>query len=779
MQSVAFIGHAYHQRTCSSSFFLELLCRIGNVKTFFIEPGVSPAECRRALPALDDFDMIVLWQVHEAFAALPEGHPNVVFVPMYDAMLLSDGQFFWRPQFNQAKIVAFSWGLAHQATRLGATAEVYQYFPDPKEFAVVAASGELQAFFWYRRRELGVRKVFRLLAGNTIDRLTIHDVPDPGHEVDLPSRCPPNIARIEISGWTPCAADYERMVGAANVYVAPRLYEGIGMSFLEALARGQCVVAPNTATANEYISSGTNGILYDTTRLRPVDLSQARLHGARARDSVERGHRRWMSSQERLLDFLATNGRRENWRPHQVQSIRLLPRQTSPAPKVSVVTVCRNAGAALEPTIHSVASQKDAEYEYVILDGASTDETPTVIARNAELIDRWMSRPDTGPYDAMNSAMELTRGDFVLFMNAGDTFVGPDALCRLFSGVPDDADVVYGHHLYERMDGSTELHRVADFETTWSRLQRGELWFDWLAGMPGHQATAVRRRLLTKARFDPRYRIAADHDLLFRLRASGAKFFNADELVAVYREGGLSSQQYALCRHEWRTIARAHSQRPEIDRFFDHLDRVSEGAAGPAGAGLAALFLEGKRYFIGYWWFRALLESKLGSAARKAVKSRFFGKHDGATEVTPDEWGYGVDFGESDLAPLIKELSGFSYAEGDGRWTDGTLATITFTQSLPSCFDLELDAYAFEPVSRQEITMIIGSKRVNFSVRPNEPGTHFIRVGEVESGVLRIRMHIPAVMSTNELWSDHSSETRRLGIFFRHMRFLNYTVRSN
>ena len=136
-------------------------------------------------------------------------------------------------------------------------------------------------------------------------------------------------------------------------------------------------------------------------------------------------------------------------------------------------------------------------------------------------------------------------------MNAGDLFVSDDALRRMFAHLPADADVVHGHHIYRREDDVEELHRSAEFDNTWSRLQRGHLWFDWLTGIPCHQATAVRRDLLTRLRFNPRYQIAADHDLMFRARAEGARFFNCDEVIAIYVGGGLSAQKYERCRWEW------------------------------------------------------------------------------------------------------------------------------------------------------------------------------------------------------------------------------------
>jgi GT2 family glycosyltransferase len=314
---------------------------------------------------------------------------------------------------------------------------------------------------------------------------------------------------------------------------------------------------------NEYISHGVNGLLYDPHQGRPVDFSAARAIGARARESMERGHQRWLTSIPALLDFVATPAAQLRERAGSSIPVRnqyAQKREPGPPgrPLVSVVTVCRNAAAVLEATLDSVASQTGCDFEHVVLDGVSSDNSVEIIKRHTDRIAIWRSSKDDGPYDAMNASLAIARGEWVLFMNAGDTFSSEDALRRMFTHAPDDAGVIYGHHLYRLEDGTDELHHAAEFETTWSRLRNGDLWFDWLPGIPGHQATAVRRDLLTRLRFDTRYRIAADHDLLFRARAEGARFFNCDEIIAIYAAGGLSSRNYGLCMKEWTEIAQMH-----------------------------------------------------------------------------------------------------------------------------------------------------------------------------------------------------------------------------
>jgi GT2 family glycosyltransferase len=487
---------------------------------------------------------------------------------MYDAMFWA-GNFYWKPSFANAKIACFSWALRQEVMRRGVVHAGFQYFPDPSRYTVIDEFDALRGLLWYRRREIPPSLAFQLCGDTEFERFVLHDAPDPDHQSTDPVSPPPNIRQLRRTGWSTDGAAYEAALRETNVFFAPRPMEGIGMSVLEAMASGHCVVAPNAPTMNEYISHGLNGLLYNLGRNERLDFSDARAIGRRARESIERGHQRWLSSLPELFDFVATPTATMRDSGRVVIPVRneFAAGRPHGHALVSVVTVCRDAGAVLEATMRSVLSQTGCEFEYVVLDGASTDDSVAIIQRHADRLAAWRSAPDDGPFDAMNAALDLVRGDWVLFMNAGDTFASEDALRRMFAGVPDDADIVYGHHLYELETGAQELRHAAEFETTWSRLRSGDLWFDWLTGIPCHQATAVRRDLLRRLRFDTRYRIAADHDLLFRAKAQGARLFNCDEVISVYTEGGMSGRQFLCCRNEWREIARTHGNADAAEQF--------------------------------------------------------------------------------------------------------------------------------------------------------------------------------------------------------------------
>jgi hypothetical protein len=134
---------------------------------------------------------------------------------------------------------------------------------------------------------------------------------------------------------------------------------------------------------------------------------------------------------------------------------------------------------------------------------------------------------------------------------------------------------VYGHHIRRGADGSEQLRHAADFATTWSRLRRGDLGWDWLVGIPGRSATALHRGLLVQARFDTKYHDAAGLDLLFRAHDLGLSFFNCDEVIAIQAPAGDADAYRQACAD----IARSHGDVMAVDRFFAQPDAEDDGSA--------------------------------------------------------------------------------------------------------------------------------------------------------------------------------------------------------
>lgn len=224
-------------------------------------------------------------------------------------------------------------------------------------------------------------------------------------------------------------------------------------------------------------------------------------------------------------------------------------------PLVSVITVTRNPGALLAPTLASVREQVLAtgQVETVVVDGASNDGTVAYLQANPEIVDRWTSEPDAGIYDAMNKGVQLASGEWILFLNAGDHLVGPDALQALgLSPQPDGSEVVCGGvEIRWEHEGVAAGTAGAGAVRTLIRpaLEPQLLWKRMICS---HQSLAVPRKLLVENKFDTTYKIAADHEWLARTYGAGVIVRRVAATISSVEAMGASG------RNMNRTLAEKH-----------------------------------------------------------------------------------------------------------------------------------------------------------------------------------------------------------------------------
>jgi glycosyltransferase involved in cell wall biosynthesis len=118
--------------------------------------------------------------------------------------------------------------------------------------------------------------------------------------------------------------------------------------------------------------------------------------------------------------------------------------------KLSIITINYNNKKGLEKTITSVVHQSFADYEYIIIDGGSTDGSVDVIKQYSDRVNYWVSEPDKGIYNAMNKGIRKATGEYCLFLNSGDKFTDKYILNKVFS-ISFSEDLVYGNTLYDNM----------------------------------------------------------------------------------------------------------------------------------------------------------------------------------------------------------------------------------------------------------------------------------------------------------------------------------------
>ena len=207
---------------------------------------------------------------------------------------------------------------------------------------------------------------------------------------------------------------------------------------------------------------------------------------------------------------------------------------------VSIITITYNAGRFLERTIQSIVAQAATDYEYIIIDGASTDETLDIIRRYEPNITQWISEPDRGLYDAMNKGLHRARGQYVWFMNAGDELHDSQTLPKLLERIrATTADVYYSDALFVRDDQSVVGLRSA---VTPHALPHHLSWHDLALGMKVcHQAFVARRALSPDYQID---NLSADLDWEIRCLKKARTIEYVPFVLCRYLIGGLSVQQH-------------------------------------------------------------------------------------------------------------------------------------------------------------------------------------------------------------------------------------------
>lgn len=213
-------------------------------------------------------------------------------------------------------------------------------------------------------------------------------------------------------------------------------------------------------------------------------------------------------------------------------------------PHLSIITVTYNARQTLPITLRSVQEQTWKDWEHIIVDGASTDGTIELIRAYAQDNPkvRWISEPDEGIYDAMNKGISMAQGEFLIFLNAGDSFWESTTLERLFAKAPAEADFIYGEHRYVNLQGEV-LPRRRHRPYPQNKL-RAE---DFRTGIViCHQAMIVRHQLVPL--YDPRIKIGSELDWVIRILRKNPYTYDSQMVLIRYLIGGKTE------RHIWRQI---------------------------------------------------------------------------------------------------------------------------------------------------------------------------------------------------------------------------------
>ena len=219
--------------------------------------------------------------------------------------------------------------------------------------------------------------------------------------------------------------------------------------------------------------------------------------------------------------------------------------------KLSVVTACYNAAGTITATLESVRRQTYPSVEHIIIDGASTDATLTIVEhyrRDGLVV---VSEPDRGIGDAMNKGWALATGDFVLFLHADDVLIDDRALEMAASNL-SDADEIVGFDIVKRIGGRER--RLAQGYHSWQMPYRC---------CTRHQGIWCRRDLIdTLGPFDTSLKIAMDYDFFLRASDRKVSFRTVREVLSVMGEAGVSSHS------DWPSLKTRFAEEKTVQRRY-------------------------------------------------------------------------------------------------------------------------------------------------------------------------------------------------------------------
>lgn len=300
-KNLLYIGLSSHRKTRSTVFLQDLLRAKYDVTCLDVgEPMQDISSEKLNSLVRREFEVLVIFQVWLDIPRLKRQikFKHGVWFPMYDG-LPEDGHSFFS-EIVDFNIISFSLLVHENLMRRGFTSHYIQYFPQPSEQPFFGEGSSV--YLWQRRKEVNLQVLESLFRGRTVDRIHLHKVLDPGHAF---TGIPESLAnRVEVSTWYDTRAEMLEDQRKCAYYLAPRLCEGIGMGFLEAMAMGKCVIAANNPTFNEYIVNGVNGLLFDEHDVQPIrcELSLREMQ-QNAYDSCCIGYKLWMKRRWKILEW--------------------------------------------------------------------------------------------------------------------------------------------------------------------------------------------------------------------------------------------------------------------------------------------------------------------------------------------------------------------------------------------------------------------------------------------------------------------------------------------
>ena len=233
--------------------------------------------------------------------------------------------------------------------------------------------------------------------------------------------------------------------------------------------------------------------------------------------------------------------------------------------QISIITINYNNASGLEKTIRSVVEQTYNEYEYIIIDGASSDKSKEVVQGYQQYIDFWCSEKDSGIYNAMNKGIQRASGEYLLFLNSGDILSDSAVLSDIHSFLSGE-DIVYGDLFFMEANGGGAVFVYPDVLTVGYFLERSL----------GHPATFIKRELFQSYLYTESLRMVSDWEFFVKkIILEGCSYRHVKRTISNFDTSGVSSLSAEECIREREQVL-DHLFSPVLRKYFQEAEQLKK-----------------------------------------------------------------------------------------------------------------------------------------------------------------------------------------------------------
>lgn len=523
-KTVLYLGHFYHEKTKSTLFLKNILETRYQVEYATYDPYTGIYHLSNEEHKV--YDYLLCFQVMPERRNLDDLclFGKGILFPMYDAAVDASDKV-WE-DYKDFLIISFSKKLSDKLSGKGLETKYIQFFLKP--YKLNNMGSEEAIFLWQRREDINLNTVEKLFPNRNVSKIYLHLSMDPEQQYKEIYNSLSN--KVEKSTWFETKEEMLTRIENAAFYIAPRKYEGIGMSFLEAMAMGRCVIAPNEATMNEYIKDGVNGILYDIDNVEPIQINDIKTIQKNAYETAEIGYKKWMEEREQIL----------NW----IEEKRV-------CPMISVITIidndilCGNK-VTVKQCIESVHRQTYESIEHIVVNLSDSQEMNLILSRYEDM--GWITLCKTNKKEKFAIYKEIinyVKGFYISFLEENSFYEENNSLETYIRKLQqENSHFVYSDNCICNLKGINEGTEISVIESFFAVAP-----FDYQAGV-------YRKDILLELNeWSGNYTEAGQFELLNLLILRGYRYTYVTEgLISIRRNDDI----------DWNKVEDEKIQRMEI-----------------------------------------------------------------------------------------------------------------------------------------------------------------------------------------------------------------------